>query len=87
MASLTLSPTVTPVASTSVTCTLPNPLPPAVAGGFIAQIFVAPTTWRGTLALSGTNAGSFALSDNNNLIAGPNGLPAGSYSVTITATP
>ena len=87
MASLTLNPTVTQVASTNVTCTLPNPLPPAVAGGFIAQIYVSPSTWRGALALSGANAGAFALSDNNNLIAGPNGLPAGSYSVTITATP
>ena len=46
MASLTLSPTVTPVASTSVTCTLPNPFPPGVAGSFIAY---------------GANAASFAV--------------------------
>ena len=72
MASLTLSPTVTPVASTSVTCTLPNPFPPGVAGSFIAY---------------GANAASFAFSNNGNLIAVRNGLLDGSYSVTITATP
>ena len=87
MASLSLSPTVSPVASTSVTCTLPSPLVPLPGGEFIAPITVAPANWQGTLALGGANAGSFAIDLNNNLRACAAGLPAGSYSITITATP
>ena len=47
-------------------------------------------TFAGNLALGGTNAALFALSSTtlpSNLLVGSSDLPAGDYSITVTATP
>jgi hypothetical protein len=73
--------------STALACTPPTTLAaPLAAGTVICPLAITPTGWSGALALSGTNASSFALSGSN-LIVGATALAAGSYSVTITATP
>lgn len=72
--------------STTVTCTLGTYTAPLAAGSVICPITVTPSGWSGALTLSGTSASSFALSGSN-LVVGSSALNAGTYSVTITATP
>ena len=66
---------------------------PVAAGTAICPVVVEPSTWAGSLALSGTDASSFALqagSSGVQLVVGAAGLSVNntnSYSVTITATP
>jgi hypothetical protein len=76
--------------STTVTCPLGTYTAPLAAGALICPITVAPSGWSGTLGLSGANAGSFAISSGTGgqqLVVGPTVLNAGSYAVTLTATP
>jgi hypothetical protein len=72
--------------STTVTCPMTTYTAPLAAGSLICPIAVAPSGWSGALALSGSNASSFALSGSN-LVVGSTALQPGTYSVTITATP
>lgn len=73
--------------STSVSCPLaPSFASPVAAGTIICAVTVEPIGGMYVLGLSGTNAASFALS-NANLVVGSAPLPAGTYYVTITATP
>ena len=73
--------------STSVACTpLTTLTAPVAAGTLICPIAVVPSGWTGVFTLSGANATSFALSGST-LVVGATPLAAGSYSVTITATP
>jgi len=85
-ASTMLSIIINSPASTSVTCTLGTYTAPLAAGSTICPIVIAPAGWSGALALSGTNASSFSL-NGSNLVVGSSALGAGTYSVTITATP
>ena len=86
-ATTSLSIVINSPASTSVTCPLASSYTaPLAAGSTICTISVAPAGWSGALALSGTNASSFALSGSS-LVVGSTALAAGTYSVTITATP
>jgi hypothetical protein len=72
--------------STAVTCPMTTYTAPLAAGSVVCPITIAPSGWSGALALSGVNASSFALSASN-LVVGSTALPAGTYSVTVTATP
>jgi len=73
--------------STSVTCPLTPPYTaPLAAGSIICTVAIAPAGWSGALTLSGTNASSFAL-QGTNLVVAASPLAAGTYAVTITATP
>jgi hypothetical protein len=88
--SLSLSIVITSPVSTSVTCPLGTYNAPLAAGANVCTITVAPAGWSGTLALSGTNASSFAIntvSGVQSLAVGATALAAGTYAVTITATP
>ena len=85
-ASLSLSIIINSPNSTTVTCPLSTYTAPVAAGALICPITIAPTGWSGALTLSGPNASSFALSGSN-LNVGPAALTAGTYNVTITATP
>lgn len=85
-ATTTLSIVINSPASTGVTCSPGTLTAPLAAGFVVCPITIAPSGWSGALALSGSNASSFALSGSN-LIVGPTSLSAGTYSVTITATP
>lgn len=83
----TLSIVINGPASTVVSCPLAATYTaPLSAGSVVCAIGISPSSWSGVLALSGTSAGSFALSGQQ-LVVGSTALPAGSYSVTITATP
>jgi hypothetical protein len=83
------------VPATVVSCN-PNPLPqltaPLPAGTVLCSITVAPSTWSGTLALSGANAPAFTLLQPTpgvyELAVGsaPLATPE-SYTVIITASP
>jgi hypothetical protein len=91
-ATLNLSIVINSPPSTSITCpmsaTLTAPVP---AGTVLCTLTVAPTTWSGTLALSGTNASLFAIasgSSGTQLVVGASPITTpGTYSATITATP
>lgn len=49
-------------ASTSVSCTALGPFTiPVVAGTTVANCVVAPSSWAGTLAISGTGASAFVV--------------------------
>ena len=72
--------------STAVTCPLTSYTAPLAAGSVVCTISVVPAGWSGALALSGTSASSFVL-NGTNLVVGATPLAAGTYSVTITATP
>jgi hypothetical protein len=85
-ATTTVSIVINSPTSTTVTCPLTTYTAPLAAGSTICAIAVAPNGWSGALALSGTNASSFALSGSN-LVVGSTALAAGTYSATITATP
>ena len=86
-ASTQLSIIVGGAASTSVACAVSTTLTaPVAAGTVICPIAVVPSGWTGVFTLSGANAASFALSGST-LVVGASPLAAGSYSVTITATP
>ena len=82
---LSLSP-VAPWTGVGDSLSYPQASVPAPAGSEVATFSVVPVAWTGNLALSGSNAGSFAISGNT-LIVGDNALPAGSYAVTVTASP
>lgn len=88
---VTLSIVINSAASTSVTCTPASGLvAPLAAGTELCPITVVPSGWSGTLALSGANASEFAISSGTSgeeLVVGSTALSAGTYSVTITATP
>ncbi|MGH7158830.1 MAG: hypothetical protein ACREFS_01965 [Acetobacteraceae bacterium] len=88
---VTLSIVINSSASTSVTCSPASGFVSPLAGGTeICPITVAPTGWSGSLSLSGTNASDFAIASGTSgqeLVVGSTALAAGSYSVTITATP
>jgi len=85
-ATATLSIIINSPPSTTVTCPLATYVAPLAAGSTICPITIAPSGWSGALALSGKNASSFALSGSN-LVVGSTSLAAGTYAVTITATP
>jgi hypothetical protein len=81
--------------ATAVSCA-PNPLPtftaPLAAGTVLCSITVTPSTWSGTIALSGSNATAFTLLQPSpgvyNLAVGSPGLATpGSYNVIVTASP
>lgn len=88
MATTNVTITVNSPASTSVTFTASQsswtaPVAPATVIGSMA---VGPAGWGGTLSLSGSNASSFAVAGSD-LVVGSTALAAGSYSLTITASP
>jgi hypothetical protein len=85
-ATTTLSIIINSPTSTTVTCPMTTYTAPLAAGSVICPIAVAPSGWSGALALSGANAGSFALSASN-LVVGSTALQPGTYTVVITATP
>jgi hypothetical protein len=85
-ATTTLSIIINSPTSTTVTCPMTTYTAPLATGSVICPITVAPSGWSGALALSGASASSFALSASN-LVVGSTALPAGTYSVTVTATP
>lgn len=73
--------------STSITCTPSALTAPVAPGTIICPLVVSPTGWSGLFSpLTGANASSFSLSGSN-LVVGSTALAAGSYSVTVTATP
>ena len=82
---ITITPTGISLSTTSVT------LPASNAGSLVANITVAATggTYAGTLSLSGTDAGKFALSNGGvypcNLLVGASNIAAGTYNVTVNA--
>jgi hypothetical protein len=82
----TLSIIINSPTSTTVTCPMTTYTAPLAAGSVICPITVALSGWSGALALSGANASSFALSASKLVVASA-ALPAGTYSITITATP
>lgn len=85
--SLSITVVTSGVPSTAVSCPLaPLYSAPLAIGSQICAITVTPSNWTGTLTLSGTNASSFALSGTNLVVDGT-ALVAGTYAVTITATP
>lgn len=92
-ATATLTIVINGPSSTSVTCTTASGTTftaPLAAGSQICPITVAPSGWSGSLALSGMNASDFAISSGTSgqeLVVGSTALNAGTYSVTITATP
>jgi hypothetical protein len=74
-------------ASTSVTCTRSSGAftLPVAAGTVVATCTVAPTTWLGTLAVSGNSA--FGM-NGSQVVVGSGGYDTtGSVSLTVTATP
>ena len=85
-ANTTVSIVINSPASTSVSCSPGTLTAPVAANTVVCPISVVPSGWSGALTLSGTNASSFALSGTN-LVVGASALSAGTYSVTITATP
>jgi hypothetical protein len=85
-ATTTLSIIINSPTSTTVTCPMTTYTAPLAAGSVVCPITIAPAGWSGALALSGPNAGSFALSASN-LVVGAAALQPGTYSVTITGTP
>lgn len=86
-ATATLSIIINSSPSATVACTPPTTLvAPLAVGAVVCPITITPAGWSGALALSGTNAASFALAGSN-LVVGSAALPAGAYSVTITSTP
>jgi hypothetical protein len=72
--------------STSITCTIPSLTAPVAAGTNICHLVIAPAGWSGALALSGPDMASFALSGLD-LNVGATPLNAGTYNITLTATP
>lgn len=87
MSSTNIVVTVNSGASTSITPLGLGALTgPAAAGAIVCALGIAPITWNGTLSLSGANASAFAISGQN-LIVGSSPLAAGTYDVTVTATP
>jgi len=86
-ATTTLSIIINSPPSTVIACPLaPSYSAPLPAASVICTIAVTPAGWSGALTLSGPDAASFALSGSN-LVVGSAALAAGTYSVTITATP
>ena len=79
--------------STALSCPVAYPsgqtsfVEPVAAGTVVASCTVTPSTWSGTLALSGANASSFAISGLNVVVGSSPITAAGTYDVTVTATP
>lgn len=91
-ATTTLTIVVTGSGATSITCALPGGnaalVAPVPAGTVICPITVSPSTWTGTVVLSGTNANLFTVQTSPlALIVGSTALAAGSYSVILTTNP
>jgi hypothetical protein len=86
-ASTTLSIIINSPPSVSVSCPLASSYTaPLAAGANICTVAVSPDGWSGALSLSGTDAADFTL-NGTALNVGSTALGAGSYSVTINATP
>lgn len=92
-ASTSLSIIINSAPSTALTCPISYPTgqtaftTPVAAGTVIAVCTVTPPSWSGALALSGPDAGSFALSGLN-LVVGATAISTPkTYNVTLTATP
>ncbi len=95
MASISLILSVTSPASTSLTFIPAAPFTgsgssftaagPIASGATVGTVTVAPTGWSGALSLSGAQAASFSLSAMSLVTTAA--LPAGTYNVTVTATP
>jgi opacity protein-like surface antigen len=86
-ATATLSIIINSSPSATIACTPPPTLTaPLAVGAVVCPITITPAGWSGAIALSGTNASSFALAGSN-LVVGAAALPAGAYSVTLTSTP
>lgn len=95
MTTLSLVITINSAPSTGITFTPASPFTgsgtafsasgPIAAGATVGSIAVAPAGWQGALSLSGANASSFTLSGLNLVAAAA--LAAGTYDVTVTATP
>jgi hypothetical protein len=91
-ADTTLTITLTSQASTAITCgassnyTLAAPL---AAGTVICGISVMPSGWQGafTLTQSGPQSNAFAISGTNLVVGGQALTVAGSYAISLTATP
>lgn len=81
------------VVSTSITCTVAYPTGqssftvPVVAGTKIATCTVAPSTWAGTIGLSGADASFFSMSGKDVVVGGTSITAARTYNTTITSTP
>lgn len=76
--------------STAVACSPGALTAPVAAGTTICTVSVTPSGWvapPGTLTLSGANAADFSVSGMNLVVASGVTLQAGSYAVTVTATP
>lgn len=80
-------------ASTGVTCSPGGPFTlPVAAGTQVAACSVAPSTWGGTLALSGTGAANFSIGGSApnftvNIASGVTYNTAGTVTLTATSTP
>lgn len=84
-------------ASTSIACPIQYPAgataftTPVAAGTVICPIMVSPSNWSGTLSLGGSGAGMLAISNGASgsaVVVGTTPITsAGTYNVTITATP
>ena len=90
-ATVTPSIVINSAASTSGTCSPASGLAAQLAAGTeICPIAVTPIGWARSLALSGTNAGTSAISSGTScqeLVVGSPALDAGTSSATIAATP
>lgn len=88
MSSTNVTITVTSTPSTAVTFTAAASgfVAPVAPGTILGSVAVTPSTWSGTLSLTGTNASSVAVSGTN-IVVGATALSAGSYTFTIDATP
>lgn len=96
-ASLNLTLVINGPPSTAITCPLlapfipPGATIPVAAGTPVCKITVTPANWSGTLSLSGTNAGLFAIAagaGGQQIVVGPAGLTtAGTLTLTVNSAP
>jgi hypothetical protein len=79
--------------ATAISCPIAYPsgqssfIEPVAAGTMVATCAVTPASWSGALALSGPDAGYFALSGMNVMVGAADITAARTYNITITATP
>jgi len=77
-------PALSVICPTSAQADFIGPLPP---GYIVCTVFMLPTNWTGTITLGGANANLFVVNASNNVVVGPNPVPAGTYDFTVTLTP
>lgn len=91
-ATVNLSITINSAPATSVTCPITATLTaPVAAGTVLCTLTVAPSSWAGALALSGTNANLFSIANTGSgsqIVVGTSPITTpGIYAATITAAP